>query len=70
MVDLARIERLLDARRPGHALPQAFYVDPEVFEFDQVAIHRQAWILVGFEIELPRAGSYLAMRLAGAPVRS
>ena len=68
MVDFARIGRLLDARRPGHALPQPFYVDPEVFEFDQSAIHRRAWILVGFEIELPRAGSHLAMTIAGAPI--
>ncbi len=68
MVDLQRIAALLDQRQPGHALPRAFYVDPEVFEFDQVAIHRRAWILAGFEVELPRAGSHMAMTIAGAPV--
>ena len=68
MVDLQRIEALLDQRRPGHALPRAFYTDPEVFEFDQVAIHRRAWILAGFEVELPRTGSHMALTVAGAPV--
>ncbi|HEX4196542.1 MAG TPA: aromatic ring-hydroxylating dioxygenase subunit alpha [Caulobacteraceae bacterium] len=68
MVDLKRIEALLDERRPGHALPRAFYTDPEVFEFDREAIHRRSWILAGFEVELPRVGSHLALSIAGAPV--
>jgi len=68
MVDLARIEQLLDARRPGHALPQALYLDPEVFAFDQLAIHRRSWILIGFEIEFPKAGGHMALTLAGAPI--
>src|SRR5580692_8174021 len=68
MVDLDRIRMLLDQRRPGHALPRDFYVDPEVFEFDQAAIHQRAWILVGFEVELPRPGAHLALTIAGAPV--
>jgi len=68
MVDLERISGLLDQRRPGHALPRAFYVDPEVFEFDQIAIHQRSWILAGFEVELPRTGSHMALSIAGAPV--
>ena len=55
MVDLARIRTLLDQRQPGHALPRAFYADPEVFEFDQVAIHRRSWILIGFEVGAARS---------------
>ena len=68
MVDLARVASLLDERRPGHTLPQAFYGDPELFAFDQAAIFHRSWILIGFEIELPRAGSHLALNIAGAPV--
>ena len=68
MVDFARIATLLDARRQGHALPQGLYVDPEAFAFDQLAIHRCSWILIGFEIEFPRAGSHMALTLAGAPI--
>jgi len=68
MADFERIAALLDRRRPGHALPGAFYTDADVFEFDQVAIHRRCWILVGFEVELSRAGSHLALTVARAPV--
>src|ERR1700733_12867750 len=68
MVDLQRIAVLLDQRRPGHALPRPFYTDLDVFEFDQVAIHQRSWILVGFEVELPRTGSHVALSIAGAPV--
>ena len=68
MVDFASIAGLLDARRPGHALPQGLYVDPEAFAFDQLAIHRRSWILIGFEIEFPRAGSHMALTIAGAPI--
>jgi Rieske 2Fe-2S family protein len=68
MVDLDRIARLLDERRPGHTLPRALYTDPDAFAFDMAAIHHRSWILVGFDVELPRAGSHLALTIAGAPV--
>jgi glycine betaine catabolism A len=68
MVDLERVAALLAERKPGHALPRGFYTDPELFEFDQVAIHRRCWILAGFEVELPKAGSHLALTIAAAPV--
>jgi len=68
MADLERLAALLDQRRPGHALPRAFYTDADVFEFDQIAIHRRCWILIGFEVELPKAGAHLALTIAGAPV--
>ena len=34
MLDAAKMHVLLAARQPGHSLPQAFYVDPDIFEFD------------------------------------
>jgi glycine betaine catabolism A len=68
MANLERIAALLDQRRPGHALPRAFYTDADVFEFDRIAIHQRCWILIGFEVELPKAGAHLALTIAGAPV--
>jgi Rieske 2Fe-2S family protein len=68
MIDLARIRALLDTRRPGHALPQDFYTDPAIFAFDLQAIHRRAWIMAGFEVELPAPGSSLAFSVGGSPV--
>ncbi len=68
MLDLARIQALLQQRRPGHALPQTLYNDPDVFAFDIQAIHHRAWIMVGFEVELPEPGSTLALTIGRSPV--
>ena len=45
MLNLSKIQSLLDARRPNHTLPQDFYADPDVFAFDLAAIYQQNWIL-------------------------
>lgn len=68
MIDLSRIRTLLDQRRPGHALPQEFYTDPDIFTFDVDRIYGNAWILAGFEIEVPTPGSTLALTLGRSPV--
>ena len=68
MLDLGRIRALLDERRPGHTLPQAFYTDADIFEFDLAAIHARSWIMAGFEVELPRPGSTFAFKVGRSPV--
>ena len=68
MLDLARIRRLLDQRRPGHALPQAFYTDPDILQFDMEAIYGRSWIMAGFEAELPEPGCTLALTIGRNPV--
>jgi len=68
MPNLAKVRSLLDARQLGHSLPQGFYLDPEVFEFDLAAIYGRNWILAGFEVELPQPGSYLALAVGRSPI--
>jgi Rieske 2Fe-2S family protein len=68
MVDLGRIHALLGTRLAGHTLPQDFYIDPDIFEFDIEAIYSRSWILVGFEAEIPSPGSYLATTVGRSPV--
>jgi Rieske 2Fe-2S family protein len=68
MNDLTRIRSLLDQRRPGHTLPQAFYGDPDIFAFDMAAIYGRSWIMAGFEIELPEPGCTLAFAIGRSPV--
>jgi Rieske 2Fe-2S family protein len=68
MVDYARIAALLDQRPPGHSLPQGLYLEPDAFAFDLEAIYWRHWLLIGFEVELPRAGSHLALNIGPAPV--
>ncbi|WP_213291011.1 SRPBCC family protein [Bradyrhizobium sp. sGM-13] len=67
MIDLKRVRQLVEARLPGYSLPQEFYTDPEVFEFDLEAIHARSWFFVGLEAELPFPGSYLATTIGVLP---
>ncbi|MBV9751844.1 MAG: aromatic ring-hydroxylating dioxygenase subunit alpha, partial [Hyphomicrobiales bacterium] len=59
-MNFAKLKSMLDARQPGHTLPQGFYLDPEIFEFDLTAIFGRSWIMAGFEAELPKPTSYLS----------
>ena len=68
MLDLARIATWFDERQAGHTLPQALYVEPEALAFDMAAIFERHWILIGFEIEWPKTGAYLACSLGSAPI--
>jgi Rieske 2Fe-2S family protein len=68
MSDLTRIGALLRSRRPGHTLPQALYNDPEAFAFDLEAVFARSWLLIGFEVELPRPGSFMALTIGAWPI--
>ena len=69
MADYSRIKAALEARQAGHSLPQSLYNDDEVFAFDQEAIFRRAWILIGFEIEFPATGRLSIHQDRGRPGR-
>ena len=43
----AEIRELLHKRRDGHTLPQAFYTDIGLFEFDLRAVFHRLWIFAG-----------------------
>ena len=60
-MNLDRIAELLDQRQRNHALPQAFYNDPEILAFDLDAVFAASWLFAGFEAELPEPGSAMTM---------
>ncbi|WP_413992331.1 aromatic ring-hydroxylating oxygenase subunit alpha [Labrys okinawensis] len=68
MYDTSRIHELLSQRREGFMLPQPFYNEAQIFEFDMDAIFKTSWIFVAFDIELPKVGSYLAMSIGRTPI--
>ena len=68
VVDLGLIGASFRTRRAGHSLPQALYNDPQVFDFDMDAIYATSWLMAGFECELPKSGSYVAMMIGKWPV--
>ncbi|MBW4053287.1 MAG: Rieske 2Fe-2S domain-containing protein, partial [Proteobacteria bacterium] len=63
-----KLRALLAQRRRGYALPQGFYVDPDVYDFDRRAIFERHWIQAGLTAQIPRAGDYLTFELAGSSV--
>ncbi|HEY0315768.1 MAG TPA: aromatic ring-hydroxylating dioxygenase subunit alpha [Sphingomonas sp.] len=68
MTDLRRISALLDERREGHCLPQGLYNDPDTFDFDMAAIYGRTWLMIGFDCEVPRPGSYISEMIGPWPV--
>ncbi len=68
MSDLAWAARQFAARREDHSLPQGLYLDRRAYEFDMDAIYGHSWLMAGFECELPKPGSYLAMTVGKWPV--
>lgn len=68
MVELDRIRGLVAERREGHCLPQGLYNGADAFDFDMAAIYGRSWILIGFDCELPRPGSYLSEMIGTWPI--
>ncbi|MFC8666941.1 SRPBCC family protein [Streptomyces sp. NPDC057199] len=49
-------------------ISRRIYTDPEIFEFEQERIFRQAWQFLAHESELSEPGDYLVRNLAGESV--
>ena len=68
MYDKTSILEMLERSPPGHTLPQAFYNHPGVYDFDVREVFTRAWLMIGFEEELPDAGSYLSLMIGQSPI--
>ena len=68
MYDRQRIVDLLAQAQPGHTLPQAFYRDAGIYEFDVSAVFARSWLMLGFEAELPDPGCYLSLTIGRHPI--
>ena len=58
------IAELVARQRPGWALDQRFYTDPEIYQVELNRIVTRNWILAGHASQLPDAGDYLVFKLA------
>ena len=62
------IATLLDSRRPGFALPGAFFSDERVFAADLEYIFARHWLFVASEAEIPEAGDYRTYQIGPYPI--
>jgi Rieske 2Fe-2S family protein len=59
---------LLNSRRPGFALPSAFFSDERVYAADLQHIFARHWLFVASEAEIPEAGDYRAYQIGPYPI--
>jgi Rieske 2Fe-2S family protein len=68
MFDARDIAESLAARRAGHSLPQALYTTDAAFAFDMEVMFRRTWLMVGFDAELPKPGSWMSAFVGPSPI--
>lgn len=68
MFDTGEIAESLAARRPGHSLPQGLYTSEAAFAFDMEVMFRRTWLMVGFDVELPKPGSWMSAMVGPWPI--
>lgn len=57
------IQELLARRSPGHALEQAFYTSPEIYQLDLENIFYREWLYAIPACQLVKPGSYATLRI-------
>ena len=53
----------LAEHRPGHALPRAFHVDPDIHAHELDAIWRASWLFAGVSAQAREPGDFFAFEL-------
>lgn len=62
--DSRDISQLIADHKPGYALEQRFYVDPDVYALEIEKIISRNWFLAGHASELPEVGDFKVFRAA------
>ncbi len=62
------IQDLLNSHITGHALQQAFYVEPDVFLFDRERVLHKLWHMAGHVSRIPEIGDYFIFRICGEEI--
>jgi Rieske 2Fe-2S family protein len=63
-----RVRTLLDQRRQGFSLPQALYVDDEIFKADLEAVFATDWLFACNVCEIKRPGDYLTLEIGTSSI--
>ena len=64
MSDNANIADLIARQKPGWALNQAFYTDPDIYRLELDRVLMRNWIMAGHASQIPDAGDFFVFKLA------
>jgi phenylpropionate dioxygenase-like ring-hydroxylating dioxygenase large terminal subunit len=59
-----RLAELIASHKPGFALPQPFYCDPELFQPDMARFLMRHWLCVGHVGRIPKPGDFFVFEMA------
>ncbi len=62
--DARTIDELIAGQKPGYALEQRFYTDPEIYDLEIERVVSRNWILAGHQSELPEPGDFKVLNVA------
>jgi phenylpropionate dioxygenase-like ring-hydroxylating dioxygenase large terminal subunit len=62
--DTRSIEELIASQKPGYALEQRFYTDPDIYALEIDKIVAPNWIFAGHQSQLPESGDYKVLNVA------
>ena len=62
--DNRSIEELIANQKPGYALEQRFYTDPDIYELEMDKIVTANWILAGHQSQFPEPGDFKVFNVA------
>ncbi len=62
--DSRTIDELIAGQKPGYALEQRFYTDPQIYDLEVDRIVARNWVLAGHQSELPEPGDFKVLNVA------
>ncbi|WP_285360115.1 aromatic ring-hydroxylating dioxygenase subunit alpha [Pseudomonas sp. fls2-241-TYG-175] len=62
------VSKLIAQREPRHALPQALYSHPDVYQQDLDQLWHKDWIFAGHTFEIEKQGQYISLQIGEYPV--
>jgi Rieske 2Fe-2S family protein len=67
-MNATELKELIARQKPGFALDNMFYDDPDIYRRDLERIYLRAWLYAGHQSEIPNRGDYFVYQLAGESV--
>ena len=67
-MDRQHLEALLDSRKPGFALPGAFFTDETLYAAELEGVFARHWLFVASEPEIPEGGDYRTYQIGPYPI--